>query len=213
MNLRFLFCYLFCCLFSLGGFARSSAQAWEFTLVGGVDYSAPSEKVTGTGDLQWTGDAALAYGAFLSTEFLVPVFEIESGLLYQNQKSERQSLGNTLFEYTKSIQVPILLRIIFDPHISIGAGYYFNFGRGNVDTTITGTNISSSYAGANRASSDSGLLFDLRVKYPLGSVVGLVFDARYQNGLTNLEAGQNITAGDSYYTRQIQMLAGFSFNL
>jgi hypothetical protein len=208
--MKFKLSFLF--IFGLS-FATHSAQALELTLVGGMDYSAPTEKVTGSGDLQWTGDAAYAYGAFISTSFFIPAFDIESGLLYQNQKSERQSNSNTLFEYTKSIQLPILLRVNFDNFISIGAGYYFGFGQGNVDSTLAGTDTNTSYAGANRASLDSGLLFDLRVKYPLAPTIAIVFDGRYQHGLANLEAGQNITAGDSYYTRSIQMLLGFSFRI
>jgi hypothetical protein len=201
-------------LFFLGlGSGVSSAQALELTLVGGYNYAAPTEKVTGTGDLQWTGDAATAYGAFLSTSFIVPLFDLESGLLFQNQKSERSINGNTLFETSKSIQLPILLRVNFDNFIGVGVGYYFNYGQGNIDTDMNGTTTSLSYSDSNRKSLDSGLLFDLRVKYPLAPALAIVFDGRYQHGLTNLETGSTQAAGDSYYARMLQVLLGLSFKI
>lgn len=170
------------------------AEAFELSIVGGLNYAAPTQKVSGVGQ-NWTGDAAPAYGALLGTELFSTRFELESGILLMTSTYEEPGASTRNLGFT---QVPFLLRFHIDEWISVGAGGYLAYTRGSRDPALT--------------AGDQGLVLSLKAKLYLTATLQLVLDARYQHGLANMA----LVSSDLYNTRSIQMLAGvcipFSFN-
>ncbi len=172
----------------------SSAQAAEVTVLGGLNYAAPSQKISNVGQ-NWTGDEAAAYGALIGDSLFNTPLELETGILFLNEKYEQPGATNTTTTRTAGqTQLPILLRWNFDQWFSLGVGGYFAWARGARDSTLS--------------SSDQGLLGSLRAKFYISTELHFLLDARYQHGLSN----QALIAGDSFNTRSIEILAGFGYN-
>ena len=196
-------------LFLLTFFALSAkpAHAWEITAYGGINYAAPTEKMSGS-DIHWTGNSSPAYGLSIADSLWGSPFELESGLFLLTSNIEQADLtGTDVVEQMTSYQLPILLRFNFDPWISIAAGGYFATSNGNINKFVNSSPTSQSYGAAGLQTSDAGLLFSLKAKLHINESLCLAFDARYEHGLKNVA----VNSSDLFNTRSIQVFAGLSF--
>ncbi len=195
MHLTYLIRFL--CSLLLISLTPNAAHAFEVTPLLGLNYSAPTEQVSGN-DLHWVGNSGMAYGLMASINLFTPLFDFESGALFLSQKSQRDNgAGLTITDNTQSIQVPLLIHYNFDRNVSIGAGAYYGFAEPSAD-----------FANSGRTSTDKGALLDLRIRFEITSLLSLILDARYQHGFTNLSNAVN----DTYYTRSLQTLGGLSLD-
>ena len=175
-------------------FCFDSAQATELSLVGGLNYAAPTQKISGVGQ-NWTGNAAPTYGFFINTSIFGTAFDAETGLLFLTSTyGQPDSQGNMSDKTMHSTQIPFLLRFNIDEAISLGVGGYLAYtGEGRDPALSVG---------------DQGLVADIRAKFHVLPQIHLLLDARYQHGLAN----QAIISTDSYNTRSVQFLAGIGID-
>ncbi len=184
-------------LFALQPFSSKA----EITVLGGLNFSSP----VASGSVIAT-KAAFGLGVLLDKS-LVPLFSLESGLLYNAEKYSSTSGGTVTTVQATRLHIPLMVRFTGMPFLSAGAGLYYENGQGDIDTDVSGTTITSTYSGIGLKKEDYGLDFDLRFRMPLTPGVGFVVDGRYQLGL--MERATNPSSG-SYKSKAIQVLAGVS---
>lgn len=171
--------------------AISPSFGLEVSLWGGLNYANPSTRIGGQ-DLKWTGTGAPLWGMLVSHPVEILPFEIESGVLVQNERIERPDGTGTAVQSGQFLQVPVLLRYRLDPNFGFGFGGYW---------------AAPQPAGASNP--DSGLIFSARAHLRIEPWLGLAVDARYQHGLAN----RALVVGDRYETRNVQFLAGIEILL
>ena len=193
-------------ILSLALLITPAANAFEINALGGLNYAAPTESLSGV-DQAWTGDAAPTFGF----DAMLPLFDLplslESGVWFETATSEHTLSNISSSRETHWTEVPLLLHFHFDPFISLGAGGYLSFARGSVATTVNGVTLSQSFGAAQIKDTDSGLLLDIRARLHVTPLLCFLLDARYQHGLSNLST----VSTNLQNTRSIQVLAGASF--
>jgi hypothetical protein len=190
-------------LFLLLTLLPQAALAVDVAILGGLNYAAPSENISGI-DQKWTGDAAVTYGIDAALPVLALPLALQTGLYFGNSSSEQSLSGNASTRLTHWTLIPLQLNYYFDERISFGAGGYFAFSRGEIETTTNGTTTSQSYDSAKVNTSDSGLLVNVRAFLHIAPPVSIVLDARYLHGLSN----RSLISGSLSNTRSVQLLAG-----
>lgn len=100
------------------------------------------------------------------------------------------------------IQVPVLLRFWFSPSLSIGAGGYYAFGRGdNFESDVAFNTIVND--------TDYGLVGVVGLSFPMAKNFSVMAEGRYSHGLKDI-----LTVGeDAGNWNDIQFLAGLRFDL
>ncbi|MBU6153830.1 MAG: hypothetical protein KGP28_05965 [Bdellovibrionales bacterium] len=170
-----------------------TSQASALNLLGGLNYAAPTDIRSGI-DQRPTGSASSVFGISLDLPFSELPFSFESGVFLKSSRSETSAGGTNLSEGDWT-DIPLLVHYHFDPSVSLGFGGYWSFFRG-------GNAIQQS------ESPDSGVLLDLRARIRVTESIRFLVDGRYLHGLSNLAA----LAGDTYNTRSVQVLCGFSYD-
>ncbi len=183
-----------------------TANAWELTAIGGVNFAAPTQNTSGA-RVNWTGSDGLTYGALASFNLFNSPFEFESGLIEATQNTQEQ-ISPVLNQSMHWLEIPLLVRFKLDPAIGIGVGGYLAYGQGSVLRSQGSNEALSSFSSVGLNNRDSGLLFNLRARFAFAPPVFLIVDGRYFHGLTNLAT----TGGsDVYNTRSIQIFGGISY--
>jgi hypothetical protein len=176
------------------GFTRFGHSAPLFSVAGTVGFNFANPTVsTGTGTNSTTTNATFGGGIIADLSFYED-FQIEAGALYLPYSYSNSIItGTTSTQYTyKFFHFPVLVRWSPLPILSIGAGGYLGFGTGTIDSQVnlgngtSTTPLSSSYSTANFNSTDFGLVFSVAGDLPIGPLVSLFVDARYQLGLVDL---------------------------
>jgi hypothetical protein len=168
-----------------------SAQALEATLLGGLNYAAPTQRASGV-DYRWTGKESVIWGLSVSHPTVILPFDIESGVLVQTERSERETTTGPVLQTARHLQIPLLFRFYLDANISFAAGGFV----GLIQNQLQENN-------------DSGLLIGARANFYLPNPFSFILDARYQHGLAN----RATVAGDTFNTRSVQILAGLQIHL
>lgn len=195
--------YLLCLLILT---APAPARAIDFSLLGGLNYAAPTQTLSGA-DQHWTGESGFSFGGTVGISLWDLPFDFETGAFLLNENSSSNSVISS--RKNKMLQIPFVVRYNFDEHIGLGVGGYFAFGQGNVESTVGGLPVSSSYSAAGESDTDSGLILNLRARFNLAPPFYFILDARYQHGLSD----RSLSPGDVFNTRSIQGFAGFQFSL
>jgi hypothetical protein len=181
-------------------------KAFELTVLGGVNYAAPTQRTAGV-DIHQTGNATPTFGLFGSTSLFSSAFTIETGVVSLTQQSERDNFVPFVTQKMQFIQVPLLLRYHLDQSISLGVGGYAAFAQGNVQTTQTSVTTETPYETLFLNKTDAGLLLNIHVRFAMAPPFYAIIDARYQHGLMNMAKTQN----DLLNTRSVQAMAGLSY--
>ena len=150
---------------------------------------APSQKQNGN-IYSWTGDLATGYGLLTSVTLFDTRFDFETGAIYLNQSSERDSSGTTVTQNTHVLHLPLLFRFNFDERVGVGIGAYGSFAQGSIPT---GTH-----------DRDYGMLLSARASINIVPSLYFIVDGRYQHGFTNLANTPPGIVGDYLNTRSMQ---------
>ena len=196
-------------LFALHFLAATPVHALiiEVNPVAILNAAAPTQNQNG-GSLGWTGDAATGFGLLTSFNLFDSSFDLETGAVYLNQLSERDSGGITITQKSHALHIPLLFRYNFDERIGLGLGGYASIAQGGITTAQGTTSTYVSYSSTNFHNRDFGLLFSARASLKIISQLYFIIDGRYQHGLTNLSNGP---AGDILNTRSMQAYLGLSY--
>jgi hypothetical protein len=168
-----------------------NTPAWQFTALGGLHFAAPTEIISGS-DSRWTGVAAPEWGLTVGKSLLFVPFEIETGVFFQGEESQREIPGTRLTRSARHTQVPLVIRFQFDQNISMGAGGYVSWAHQPTQEKM-----------------DAGLIINARAHFNLIPTLVFILDARYQHGLSNRATAAN----DLLNTRSVQGFAGIQFRI
>ncbi|MBS1958816.1 MAG: hypothetical protein JST80_05015 [Bdellovibrionales bacterium] len=169
-----------------------SSFALDFSALGGWNFAAPTETVTGA-DLHWTGDSGFSFGATVAAQLFETPFEFETGFFKLKENSTRNAdITSLLTGRQNDISVvPAIIRYMFDDHIAIGGGVYFGFG--SKDPSLQTT--------------DFGILLNARARMIISGPFSFLIDGRYQHGLGN----RLLSTSGLYNTRSIHGFVGFQY--
>jgi hypothetical protein len=174
----------------------------DLAFVGGLNLASQAPSATGAE----AGIApAAGGGALLRLGF------IELGALYLPRGSRVTTGANFLVTSYHSLVTPLLARVQLTDIASIGAGGYWAYvlaGTASVQGTVSGVAVNQS-APISISRHDAGLMASGQLRLPVGSYYSIVADFRYVYGMLDLDA----SSGQALMTRDIQLLAGFSFDL
>ena len=162
--------------------AQSPAQAiiMEVTPVVILNAAASTQKQN-LSNLGWTGDVATGFGFLTSFNLLDSNFTLETGAVYLNQLSERDSSGITVKQESHNLHLPLLIRYNFDEKMGIGIGGYAGIGQGSITTAQCGAATLSSYTDSGIHNRDFGLLISARASLRIISQLFFIVDGRYQH--------------------------------
>jgi hypothetical protein len=182
-------------------FSISPAFAFDLALMGGA--TASQRMTTTTSETK--SDGLLGYGGGFQVNLPVASQTLtgEFGAFYL-QRNVGFGTGNEI--KSSMIQVPALMRLNVWK-ISLGAGAYFGYGIGKIQSQISGVSSETSYSEANASPLDVGALGSLNFTFPVGSSLGLIADARYSYGLKNLTK----TADAKVTHNDMALLVGLRF--
>jgi hypothetical protein len=194
------------CSFISSGFLMSessNAYALDVTVLGTASSSSYSISPAPT---VLSGGSGFGLGATIGFD-VFPFFELETGVLF-----ESHSFSNTVSTYVSTItnnyfQIPVLLRCVGIPFVSIEGGFYYGIPS---SASITGT-VAPALSGTSpsyKASHDAGLMVGAGLKLPLLPLTSLRLDILYEYGLTNLSTGTS-----TQYARNIDIWAGVMLGL
>jgi hypothetical protein len=178
-----------------------SARALDLSVVGALGMSTfTSDDTTET----FSRNSSWGFGALLDTPFIPMLFDLEVGALYLPRSVQQTAVGQAPVNFTLNyLQVPVLLRLVAFPMISVGAGLYWNDALGNG----TANGVSETTAQIN--GTDFGWVGSIAFRYPLLPAIKLLVDGRYLGGFTN----QALQAGATAHFNDFQLLAGLSLGL
>ena len=131
---------------------------------------------------------------------------LETGALYFDHSWKDNTSGNNVIS-GKVLQVPLIFQLRLFRWFYIGAGGYYTSNSGNLSETGTTTNPNLTYGTYGIKSYDYGWIGDAGFQFRLIGHMFLRLEARYTSGGTNLATA----AGDQFYTRDWQYLAGLTF--
>jgi hypothetical protein len=204
----------------------SAPTDWKITPVVGMNFTTTTETDATQTDLQ-TQDITQSMGVGFSLGILAqatffPRWEFESGLLYAHQRvnesfnDTNDEIVGSLYTTFNYLQIPVVARYEFFPFFSAGGGIYYDKGLGSTVTNIAipNTNTSSVTAPFSKTGSahgDFGLIFNARGTYPIIPGITAIGDLRYLVGLVDISDDGN--PDDVAHIRELQLLAGVSFNL
>ncbi len=186
------------------------AKYFETNLAMAISASAPSERFSGS-NLRWTGNASTGMGIFLATNLGNSPFDMESGVIYQNENLERVQGSDTLTRKTHQLQIPLLIRYHFDEKMAIGLGGYTTIAQGSVLQEVNQIGTLSSYIDSGIKTRDFGLLLSARASLKIMEHWYLIIDGRYQHGLSNLASIPPRASQDFLNTRTFQAYLGISY--
>jgi hypothetical protein len=202
-------------------FRPESGHALTLSLCGAYDSTNPT--VTDSQGTTYETSTIPTYGGGILIDQALPFFklELETGLLSIQRKMGWTStaLGITYVNTwtLNDYQVPAMVRFTPFKFLSLGAGFVFNFGQGNVtedqvDYSGGGNSfsgLSMSYGEANWISQDSAYEISAQVRIPMSMHWSFLVDGNYQIGIQNMdELDQTVTK-----INMVQILAGFSYHL
>jgi hypothetical protein len=194
------YCYGLTIVIGLG-ITRLVAAAPMFSVSGAVGLNFANPSISNSVSTSSpTTNATFGGGALADVNFYGD-FQAEIGLFYLPYSYSISVTGGSTSTQTtyKFIHLPFLVRWSPIPILSVGAGGYFGFGTGTIDSQVNlgnGTSTSTSsvtYQQQNFNTTDFGLIFSAAGDLPLGPIVSLFVDARYQLGLTDLNNDVNAT--------------------
>jgi len=181
----------------------SHADALKLAAVGTANFSGPRIN-TGTGPVTSSSTLGLGIGGLASFP-LVPDFRLETGLLYIKSV---YSFSGTEFTLNH-LQIPAVVRFDLLPFLSLGGGFYYSFGLGNVGTRVGNVTTDVTYDAFNLSSSDLGAIVSAALDLTIGPASSLLVDVRYLYGLKNLT---NL-AGQTFRLSSFLFLVGVKFGL
>jgi hypothetical protein len=181
------------------------------SLVGAADWASPSVDPN-PGNVN--AKLGLGGGALLGFALSSP-FRLEIGALYVDHKSDFTAATSPTTYQGYGVEVPVLLRLTFNRYISFGVGGYYAQFVDKLSETSDSTGLSSqiSYSGAGFKDDDFGLVGSVAIHIPVTYTVDFTVDGRYNYGLNNLISDSAVAGADTWKTRDIQVLAGFTFHI
>ena len=194
----------------------SDAHALSLNALGGVSMTSTSVVNQESTDPIFRGTLGvdLDFG-------IAPLFELETGLYYQNRGWSRnrarlsQSGLSSSYESADYLTVPVLVRISAIPgFLKVGLGPYFSYALGNFltsSTTTAGqvTNGFQTFADGNRNRFDFGGLLSVRGFIPVLPLIDILADLRFQYSFLNLNTNPNVVS--RYYDLIFMVGARFGF--
>ncbi len=189
-------------------FSCLQAQAFELSLVGGVNLATPSDQVNSSSS---TGTSKLAFGGGALLGFsMVPTVELEIGALYMGRHFTAAVPTGSEEDTYYSFEVPVIVRLIGLRYLTVGAGAYYAVPQGQDSYNLSPTSGSAS-SGSTTATSnfknDLGAVASVGIKFPIGVASNFLIDGRYYYGLTNMSQNSN----ETLKARDLQILAGINF--
>ena len=186
----------------------SQAHALSVSALGGLGWTNPSISTPGVTNV--SSKLGAGYGGAIEIG-LVPFFSLEADVLDMKRKFQFDTAAVAgIGESANYLQIPVMLRFSPLSLVSVGGGFYYANGLGNVSTSVGGVaGADQTFAQAGLKNSDFGMVLSGRLRLPIMPLVGIIVDARYLLGLTNVATDP--TATIKY--RDIQTLFGINFML
>jgi len=226
-------CYLIAFLLIVLPLSRSGATERYAGVVGGLNFSDLSTKLSTGAELETNFHVDFGAGAVLGFELrenvflhLEPKYLLKGGKLLQEEPEEPQedTSWSPYFDFRFSfIEVPVLARIVFGDHIKRYAFFGPSFGfllNAEVEAEFDGLTYTADIKETTRKT-DFGLLFGTGVSFPLGKGL-LFFDGRYATGFANLSKGgqvdfqrgsdtisTNTSPSDKISTKGFRIMSGY----
>jgi hypothetical protein len=147
----------------------------------------------------------LGVGALVNLD-LMPLIGLESGLFYQQHKTNLTNINNSNRDGSVQINqwsVPIMLRVQPLPYIAVEGGVYVGLG---ATSTVTLTSVGT-VQGAELANGH-GLIVGASLMLPLMPALNFRLSGFYEQGLSNLA-----TDGSTVHARNLDILTGLMFDL
>jgi outer membrane protein W len=196
MNLSRTIAILICGLFA------TAAHAGSISLVGLEDVSQNNATGFNTNSQSGTGEGILISG------HLADRLALETGVLYYNHTWGDNTSGTNVIS-GQVLQVPLVFQMRIFRWFYIGAGGYYTSNSGDLKETGSTNNSNLTYASYGIKNNDYGWVGDAGLQFHILGRMFLRLEARYTSGSTNLATG----AGNQFYTRDWQYLAGLTFYL
>ncbi len=203
----------------LCAFLGGRLQAVDLSVLGGASFGnavvTPAPPYPANIGFATSGGLAFGGGALLGIELVPTLLDLEVGAIYLPRRSTLVASGSALTstisadELMPTFQVPILLRVGILGMISVGGGVYYWWGTGQVTQTTGGTTVPHTWTDAGYASHDYGFAASVAMVMPIAPMFSLRVDGRFLFGMTNISN----TAGITYETRDIELLAGIQLRL
>lgn len=188
-------------------FMALSAKGSEYFLmsaVGALNLSNPSITSNGAA-VAHSGRSVFGLGVLGSFPIL-PLFRIETGVIYLPHSYSIGPVDTTF----KNFHVPILVRIVPLPFISLGLGGYLGFATGSVSqyNESTKTTQEFTYETLNWGKTDFGLAMSVGLDLPVAPATSLLVDMRYLIGLSNLDKNATKTLKTSGWVAVVGLKFG-----
>ncbi len=189
--------------------SSSPVHAFELGFIGGYNSNSPSISNAGV-DATTSGSSGYELGAYFS-QALVNKFSIEIDTILEHKSYVLGSSSTGTTYSLNDFQIPVFARYSIIPLFNVGLGLYWSSSFGSVSTNngTSSTTFSQSYSAAGLSETDFGLTTSIQARIPVTPVNRLILDVRYNFGLSNLSTD----SANSYKSRELCFLAGFSFGL
>jgi len=186
-------------ILTIGLFA-GYAHAGALSLVGMEDVSQNNATGFDVGSKSGTG------GGLLLSGHVAERLALETGVLYYNHSWSDSTSGSNVLS-GNVLQVPLVFQLRIFRWFYIGAGGYYTSNSGNLTETGSNPNNNLAYSSYGIKSYDYGWVGDAGLQFHILGNMFLRLEARYTSGGTNLATN----SADTFYTRDWQYLAGFTF--
>ena len=182
------------------GLGSTPTRAAELSLVGGANWSTVQPT-------KFTSIEGVLFAFDLPAKL-----QLEVGLLFHRRLfSYSDGGGNSFQENYPCYDLPVLIRIPVGTRFSLGIGGYYTTPTGNDEHSVTYVNKVGAHISTVPASqyltSEYGAVVSGKYSIPIGKKTSLFLDARYSHGFSDASANSAV----SFYFRDVQMLAGFSY--
>jgi hypothetical protein len=202
-------------------FAAPQTQAFELAVVGALNFPSVSVDQATTPQIL-SGTAGVGAGVLMGVGLVPELLDLEIGALYMPRKinfsgaagagaAAVSTSGGSSFKY---LEVPVMVRFVALPLVSVGAGAYYAQALGDVSLNLNNANGTTSdatdtYSGQGIKKSDFGLVGSVGLKFPILPTLDLLVDARYLLGLVNTDD----TGLQTRKNRSFETLVGVAFSL
>lgn len=185
------------------GLSQASAQASELSTVGAITNPSMSSNPSGIGN-ETRGRTMIGAGALVGIPIKSSMI-IEIGALYQPHRFIIPADNSLTTDY---LTIPVLFRLKATPQLSVGIGasYAIRLGKSSYDNGSGNiTNASSN----EELKANFSLVASASTTIPINSTIGVLVDARFSLGLSDLNSDSSIS--DSIQVNSLTVLMGPKF--